>query len=219
MKLYELACPVKFKFARTILRARRIKILDFGCGNHSPTITKRWFPLAEYYGADIQDYNLDDADRAAMERFFKIDPSGGGYDAIPDQAYDFIVLNHVLEHIREQEPVVRALCRKLKPGGLIWIAFPSVRSLSLPSAVGSLHFCDDDSHVRCCDVREVSNWLLDEHVKVLAAGRSRDALRLALGAILLPFAVASKLLTGRMKARGLWYILGFEDRVIGQKRH
>ena len=69
---------------------------------------------------------------AAMDTFYPLGMDGSGYDAIPDASYDFVILNHVVEHMRDPAPVVAALCAKLKPGGFIWIAFPSLRSLSLP---------------------------------------------------------------------------------------
>src|SRR4051812_12433220 len=164
--LAALSCPPRLKPARRAFGDRPIRILDIGCGNHSPIITRRWFPRAEYHGADIQIFNLDERDQRAMDRFILLPPEGG-YDAIADSHYDFIILNHVLEHIVGQEAVLKSICAKLKPSGLIWVAFPSARSLELPSADGTLNFCDDDSHVRLCDVKEVSNWLLANGVKVL----------------------------------------------------
>ena len=178
--LATLSCPPRLRPVRRAFGDRPIRILDIGCGNHSPTITKRWFPRAEYHGADIQSFNLDARDQANMDRFFPLTTDGGGYEKIPDNDYDFIICNHVIEHIKEQEAALKNICAKLKPGGLIWVAFPSLRSLELPSAVGTLNFCDDDTHVRLCDVREVSNWLMDNNVRVLSGGRSlRDALRFA----------------------------------------
>ena len=211
-----LLCPPRFKFARRKFGHASLKILDVGCGNHSPTITKRWFPEAEYHGADIAKHNLDTADEKNLDRFFSLSMEGGGYDAIPDGEYDFVVLNHVLEHIRDPEPVVKAACAKLKTGGLIWIAFPSLRSLTLPRATsGTLNFHDDATHVRMCEVKEVAGWLLASGVQILKAGPSRDLLRSLIGAAILPFALLRRLTTGKLSAWGLWHVLGFEDRVLG----
>jgi 2-polyprenyl-3-methyl-5-hydroxy-6-metoxy-1,4-benzoquinol methylase len=80
-----------------------ISILDIGCGNHSPSLAKRWFPKSTYHGADIQKYRLNTADLLAMDNFYLIGQDGNqGYDDIPDMTYDFIVMNHVIEHIRDQ---------------------------------------------------------------------------------------------------------------------
>jgi SAM-dependent methyltransferase len=211
-------CPTKFLYARRKLSGQSLRILDIGCGNNSPSTTKKWFPGCHYAGADIEQYNNNNQDIAAMDAFYPLGVDGSGYAAIPDSSYDFIILHHVVEHMPVPAPILAAICSKLKPGGYIWIAFPSLRSLSLPSAEGTLQFCDDATHVYIPDIREVSNILLANEIRVLHAGRSRSFAREALGVILLPWAMLRRLLTGRLSSKGLWYILGFEDHVFGQRR-
>jgi SAM-dependent methyltransferase len=212
-------CPMKFRFVRGKLPAGA-RILDIGCGNGSPSLTKRWFPGCYYAGADIQRYRMDAADDAALDAFFPLDADGEGYDAIPDASFDFVILNHVIEHMADPKPIVAKLCGKLRPGGSIWIAFPSVRSLALPHSVDeTLNFCDDPTHVHVPDLREIANVLLANGVKVLHAGRSREGLLTTLGDLLkLGKRVVKKLFTGRFSGRGMWYVLGFEDHVFGQRK-
>jgi hypothetical protein len=155
---------------------------------------------------------------AAMDSFYLLGGDGSGYSAVPDGAYDFVILHHVVEHMLDPLPILATVCSKLKPGGLIWIGFPSLRSLSLPSGETTLQFCDDPTHVRVPNIWEISNVLLANGVKVLHAGRSRSFIREALGAAVLPMALLRKLVTGRLSGSGLWYILGFEDHVFGQRK-
>jgi len=211
-------CPTKFLFARRKLSGPGLRILDIGCGNNSPTTTKRWFPGCRYSGADIAQYNNNSDDIAAIDTFYPLGIDGSGYSAIPDSSFDFVILHHVVEHMREPAPILATICSKLKPGGYIWIAFPSLRSLSLPSAEGTLQFCDDSTHVYVPDIREVSNILLPNGVKILHAGRSRDFVRMLIGAAILPWAMLKRLITGRLSCNGLWYVLGFEDHVFGQRK-
>lgn len=213
-------CPMKFRYVRRKLTSAPLHILDIGCGNNSPSVTKRWFPGCHYSGADIQRYNLSEADDAAMDAFYLLGTDGEGYDAIPDSSFDFVILNHVLEHMAEPAPILAALCAKLKPGGHIWIAFPSLRSLELPSSVDeTLQFCDDPTHVYLPCVREVANTLLAHGVKVLHAGRSREGLPTTLGdGVKLAKRLLKKMFTGKFSGRGMWYLLGFEDHVLGQRR-
>ena len=213
-------CPMKFQYVRRKLSLPSLRILDIGCGNNSPTATKRWFPGCHYAGADIQRYNNSDKDVAAMDAFYLLGADGSGYSAIPDGSYDFVILNHVVEHIAEPAPIVATLCSKLKPGGYIGIAFPSLRSLSLPSSADeTLQFCDDPTHVYVPDVREIANILLAHGVWVLHAGRSREGFFTTLTDLAkLPKRLLKRLFTGRFSARGLWYLLGFEDHVLGQRR-
>ena len=211
---------MKFRYLRRRLPAGPLRILDIGCGNHSPSITKRWFPSCHYAGADIQRYNLSGADLAAMDEFFELGADGSGYDAIQAASYDLVFLNHVVEHMAEPAPVVAALCTKLKPEGYIWIAFPSLRSLSLPHSVDeTLSFCDDPTHVRVPDVREIANILLANGVNIVHAGRSREGLLTTLGdTVKLVKRLAVRAFTGRFSGRGLWYLLGFEDHVLGRRK-
>ena len=213
-------CPMKFRYVRRWLSSTAPRILDIGCGNNSPSVTKRWFPRCHYTGADIQRYNLNKEDDAAMDAFYMLNGNGSGYDAIPDASYDLVILNHVLEHMAAPEPILARLCAKLKPGGLIWVAFPSERSLGLPSSVDeTLQFCDDPTHVYLPSVREVANILLANEVKILHAGRSREGLLTTLGDCMKYIKRRmSAALTGEVSGRGMWYLLGFEDHVLGQRK-
>jgi SAM-dependent methyltransferase len=218
MQIANTVCPTKFLYARRRLPSGPLRILDIGCGNNSPTTTKHWFPRCRYEGADIQQYNLSAEDLAAMDAFYPLNVDSSGYSAIPDGAYDFVILHHVVEHMSDPLPIVATICSKLKPGGIIWIGFPSLHSLSLPSGEQTLQFCDDPTHVRVPHVWEISNALLANGVKVLHAGRSRSFVREAIGAAILPWAMLRRLVTGRLSGAGLWYILGFEDHVLGQRK-
>ena len=212
-------CPMKFRYVRRRLTSATPRILDIGCGNGSPTVTKRWFPGCHYSGADIQRYNLSDADVAAIDDFFQLGADGSGYDAIPEASYDLVILNHVIEHMAEPAPILATLCGKLKPGAYIWIAFPSRRSLSLPHSVDeTLNFWDDPTHIRVPEIGEVINVLVANGVRIVHAGRSREGFFTALADV---FKLLKRLLmravTGRFSGRGLWYVLGFEDHVLGQR--
>ena len=209
---------MKFRYVRRRLPPAP-RILDIGCGNASPTVTKRWFPGCHYSGADIQRYNLGDADLAAMDAFFPLGADGSGYDAIPNASYDFVILNHVIEHMTDPGPIVAKLCARLRPGGFIWIAFPSRRSLTLPRSVDeTLNFYDDPTHVFLPDLRQIARIVEENGVPVLHAGRSREGFLTTLADVFkLGKRLAKRLFTGKFSGRGMWYILGFEDHVLGRK--
>jgi SAM-dependent methyltransferase len=211
---------MKFRYVRGRLRLPEPHILDIGCGNGSPTVTKRWFPGCRYAGADIQRYNLSDADVAAIDEFYQVSEDGTGYDAIPNASYDLVILNHVVEHMREPAPIVAQLCAKLRPGGYLWIAFPSERSLRLPHSVDeTLNFYDDPTHIYLPKVEEIVGILRARGVTVLHSGRSREGFWTSVADVVkLCKRVVRKVFTGRFSGRGLWYVLGFEDHVLGQRR-
>lgn len=214
MKFSDVICPTRFKFAQKYFLSRKISILDIGCGNNSPSLTKRWFPKARYMGVDIQEYNLSQKDKEVMDDFYHVTDKVAGYREIPNGAFDFIIMNHVIEHMPEYDEILDEICKKLAPGGLLWIAFPSIRSLNLPSAAGTLNFCDDETHVFIPTIAELGNFLLRRGLKIHRAGRSYDFIRFLVGCFFLPIAAISYLAKGEFKARGLWYILNFEARII-----
>lgn len=201
------------RFSRTDA-ARPLNYLDVGCGNHMPRATKRRFPNWNYYGLDRQDYNIDAADKAAMAGHFAVDLETGSLDSVPDDFFDVIVMSHVLEHIPNGLAVIASLTRKVRAGGRIYLEFPSVRSLSLPSMKGTLNFCDDPTHVRVYGVAEVANVLLAHGFKVLDAGRRAYWTRI----LLFPLIVPLKLVLGRgFEAGDFWDVAGFADYVFAQK--
>lgn len=211
---------MKFQFVRDKFRDHPPRVLDIGCANHSPILTRRWFPGCYYAGADIQTYENSPEDRAAMDAFYLLGVDGSGYDAIPDAAFDLVMLSHVVEHMADPLPIVAKLCSKLKPGGYIWISFPSLRSLSLPSSSDeTLQFCDDPTHIRIPSIQEIGNTLLANQVRILHAGKSREGFFTTIADI---FKLAKRTLkwsvTGRFSGKGMWYLLGFEDHVFGQRR-
>jgi SAM-dependent methyltransferase len=211
--------PNKFRHALKLLKdVRRPRILDIGCGNKSPSITKHWFSESEYHGVDIvEDYNLSAEDKKAMDRFIKVTIEGGGYDQIPDESYDLLIMSHVIEHMNDPLPTLQMLLRKVRSGGMIYLAFPSERTLGLPSAVDTLHFSDDSTHIFLPSVRDCVNLMLANRFRIVFGGTSRNPARWVLGCCLAPIRFLTRLLTGNMSARGLWYFYGFESSVVAVK--
>jgi SAM-dependent methyltransferase len=206
--------PVKFKRFYGTHRHRKFRLLDIGCGNHSATVTKRYFPNCIYYGVDKDNYNNDERDFAVMEKFFRIDLEAGGLDALPDDFFDVIMCSHVIEHLRNGLEVVGKLKSKLVHGGKIYIEFPSLASLKLPSMKGTLHFCDDPTHVRLYSVLDVCNVLLDGGLRIVAAGRRRDVLMTTLFPLMF---LAGICRYRKVTSFGLWDPLGFADFVYAER--
>ncbi len=203
----------RFRHFYRRFRKREFRLLDVGCGIHSPTKAKRVFPHVIYHGIDRKEYNrLDDADFARMDRFYELDLETDSLDSIPDDFYEVVILSHVIEHLRNGPEVIRGMTRKLKKGGYIYIEYPSVRSVGLPSMAGTLQFCDAPTHVRLYDLKEVSNILLENECRVLRGGTRRDLLRI----LFFPLFLVRGLLTGR-PASAFWDLLGFAEYVLARK--
>ncbi|MBI5711620.1 MAG: class I SAM-dependent methyltransferase [Candidatus Eisenbacteria bacterium] len=210
-----LRLPFKFKEVWRRFGDRPFALLDVGAGNHSASLTKRWFPNCHYAGIDRdRSYNNDGADFAAMDEFFELDLTDLRFEAIPGARYDVILMAHVIEHLPNGDEVIRGLVPKLRPGGVICIEFPGRRSLHLPSKKGTLNFHDDPTHVRLLTAGEVAGLLRGLGLEVLRAGTRRDPL----GILLLPVhALRAKQAHGYVPGGVFWDLLGFADYVVGRR--
>ncbi|RYD53189.1 MAG: class I SAM-dependent methyltransferase [Sphingobacteriales bacterium] len=190
------------------------RILDIGSGNHSPAHTKKLYPNCEYHGLDMGDgYRYDDADRAAMHRFYNVDLSTLRYDEVPDGYFDFIMMAHVLEHLKEGERVLEALVKKLKPGGYFYVEYPGQRSTKLPSMRETLNFYDDVTHVRIYNYKEVESWFKKSDMTVLASGTRRSLPLLFLTPVRM---VQALLKRGFIQGNVFWDLLGFAEYVFAR---
>lgn len=214
--LKKIAMPVKFKRFYKEYYDKEFTLLDIGCGNHSAQKTKHWFNGCAYYGLDRDNYNNDTADFALMEKFYSIDlvNEPEKVEIIPNDFFEIIVLNHVIEHLSNGLDIISALTSKLKAGGKIYIEFPSSKSLSLPNMYGSLNFSDDQTHVRVYSAREISNLLLAHNFRIVRAGVRKDIVRI----LLFPANIIMHLLKYR-KLSGVifWDITGFAEFVFAEK--
>ena len=169
----------------------KIKVLDVGCGNKSPSITTSLFPKIEYFGLDKEDYNLTIENKRILEnRYFRI------------------------EHTTRGTEILEILAKKLKVGGGIYIEFPSVKSLAFPSMPGTLNFCDDPTHVRLYDIKEVANTLIKCGFKVIKAGTRRNFIRCLLTSMVIIYQLMK---IKKIEGGAFWDILGFAEFVYAVK--
>ena len=101
----------------------KIKLLDVGCGNRSPSITVSLFPKVEYFALDKQEYNLTNEDKKILEnKYFLVDLDNLSEldNTLPNNYFDFIIMSHVIEHTRKGTEILEILAKKLKVGGYIY---------------------------------------------------------------------------------------------------
>ena len=208
--------PCQYKRFHKLYKNKAFNLLDIGSANDMPEKAKHYFPTCRYSAVDVKDYYTGTPQEKLIDHFYQIDLSESGLKAIANDSQDVIILAHVLEHLKDPYFILEEAASKLKKNGKIYIEFPSYRSLSLPSAKGTLNFSDDSSHITMVDPYKVVNLLLSKGLKVHKAGTRRDLIRLLTSP---PFLIANffRILIGRpIKSRGLWDLFGFAHFVYAE---
>jgi ubiquinone/menaquinone biosynthesis C-methylase UbiE len=208
--------PFRFKVLSAVHRkaAPGLKVLDVGCGNHSPATTKLWWPHCEYSGLDRSFEGYSAADLGALDHAYRIDCSSESLSVLPDASFDVIIVSHVLEHLANGLEILKQLATKLTPGGYIYVESPSARSLELPSMPGCLNFYDDATHLRVYELSEISNVLLENRVRVVRSGARRDAAQIL---SLLPVLAWKSLRHRPWQGSDFWDLVGFANFLLGRR--
>ena len=223
----KLAIKLK-KYFRSLLRPREkdafvlslpigARLIDVGCGNNSLFRIKDLRPDLYYVGLDIQDYIQSDSSKSVADEYVLVEPDFF-LDAIESQAVsaDAILSAHNLEHCEHRFSVLKAMCDALKPGGILYLSFPSEASAHLPSRYGTLAYHDDPTHVGMppswAEVIEVLrlNGLNIE----FACARYRPFIPFLIGAVLEPWSKLSKRLA---PIGSTWALYGFETVIWARK--
>lgn len=117
------------------------RVLDYGCG--AGQLTEKLVPLAK---------SIEGVERTASFRRRLEDRGLRVYNHISEtpDAYDVILMFHVLEHLPEPVTVIEECLSKIKPGGLLYIEVPNVNdaliSLYDVPAYRKFHFFRDHLH-------------------------------------------------------------------------
>ncbi len=98
------------------------KVLDVGCGTGSYGLgfVKKG---AEYFGIDIDEEKIKEAKENINSGIFKVSSSEN--IPFPDEFFDVVFLNEVLEHVKDDEETVVECLRVLKNKGHIVVFAPN----------------------------------------------------------------------------------------------
>lgn len=106
-------------------RAPGPRLLDFGFGHGHLMRVARAYGF-EVYGLDGSGSNVD---RLRAEFGARLATATAGLDELPWDAFDVIVMSHVLEHLPDPRGVLAEIAGKLNDGGLIYVSVPDMGSL------------------------------------------------------------------------------------------
>jgi len=149
------------------------KLLDVGCGNNSPYFIKTLLPEIHYTGIDIGDYNqtqLNLADEYIISTPIKFSDD----IANMGESFDTVISSHNLEHCNDREKTLDAIISVLKPGGWLFLAFPTEKSVKFPGyREGCLNYYDDSTHKDSPpSFRQVLGKLKENKLKIVFASKS-----------------------------------------------
>jgi trans-aconitate methyltransferase len=214
--LIALTLPAKYRYLNKLFKQGAFVLLDIGAGNHSASKTKKWFPNCEYHGLDLnKNYNNDENDFKLMKSFYELNLEELNLDSVPNAHFDFIMMAHVIEHLKNGDQVLVKLLAKLKPGGYLYVEYPGIRSTRLPRMKGTLNFFDDDTHVRVYSLTELYNLFLKNNTEIIKGGTRKYIPNI----LMMPFKVIHNLIKyGKILPSIFWDFFGFAEFILIKKK-
>ncbi len=214
--LRAITLPAKYRFLNKLFKQGEFVLLDIGAGNHSASKTKKWFPNCEYHGLDLnKNYNNDENDFKQMKSFYELNLEDLNLDSVPNAHFDFIMMAHVIEHLKNGEEVLVKLLAKLKPGGYLYVEYPGIKSTQLPRMNGTLNFFDDETHVRVYSLTELYNLFLKNNTEIIKGGTRRYMPNI----LMMPFKVIHNLIKyGKILPSIFWDFFGFAEFILIKKK-
>ncbi|MBF0510709.1 MAG: methyltransferase domain-containing protein [Candidatus Omnitrophica bacterium] len=194
------------------------KVLDVGCGNNSPYVTKALRPDLYYVGLDIGDYNQQDDSLKSADQYIVTKPNDfvKEIQGLKGQ-FDALISAHNLEHCLAPEDVLIAMLRSLKEGGLLFLSFPCEASVHFPKRAGTLNFYDDATHLALPNYNKILKMISQEGFDIQFCTPGYRPFFLSLtGFLLEPLSALTKRVVRPLGVT--WAFYGFESIIWAQRR-
>ena len=200
----------KLRFASTL--NINSSVLDLGCGNSWSLKLKTIRPDLYYIGVDIQNYNNDNS-LEYIDKFILIKSEEfHKFDEKIDRFVDACIWSHNIEHLERPIETLNSVLKIIKPGGKLYLSFPSQKSLKLPSRKGTLNFYDDITHIFLPDFIKLKEILQDSGYRIEKIVKTNKPLvPYLMGMLFEPFSIILK-----RNLYGTWSYHGYETVIIAQ---
>ena len=191
-----------------------LRILDLGCGNHSPLKFHIHFARNNimYTGVDKENYNRDSRDK--IDKLYLIDLEKENIPKIIEGKFDIVYFSHVIEHLNNGFEILKQIRFLQNPGGILYVETPSIKSLRLPKKKNStLNFYDDPTHKQIYQLNEIISVLKINGYKIIKYGYRKDYRRIITAPLAIPLSlIRDKEINGTL----LWDITGFANYVLAE---
>lgn len=157
------------------------RVLEIGCGDG------RTLAQLRARGWDVQGLEVDEKAASQAREVYGIPVFCGRIDeaGFRDEAFDAVVMNHVIEHVHDPVGLLRESKRVLKPGGRLISITPNAkgwgharfgtswRGLEPPRHIFLFSCRSLEQSARMCNFREVNAWTTAAHSVWIVAGSLR----------------------------------------------
>lgn len=213
-RLIRLISPTKlFRTIRYFDRSGYVRVLDLGCGTHSLETFRAAFPNCSYVGVDRRAYQGKQLGSTGDFHIINDDLEESSLNQVEDESADLVVVSHILEHLRRGLNLLDVAVRKLRTGGILYVAYPNPNSVRFPHRSGTLNFFDDPTHVTIINPVDLKQKVTQLGLTTVEAGISRQARHLAL----FPMGAVLSMLRGGVPGQVLWDLYGFECYLVARK--
>ncbi|MFH0919492.1 MAG: class I SAM-dependent methyltransferase [Fibrobacterota bacterium] len=123
--------PYRYTFGLYLARFEKLitgkgRFLDIGCGNGNFIVE------AAKRGWEPSGYEIDSALAKKVSERTGLPVFSGDFPALtlPVGSFDVVSMHHVIEHLKNPPPYLKKAHALLKPGGILLLALPNIRSRS-----------------------------------------------------------------------------------------
>lgn len=199
------------------------RVLDIGCGDC------RRIRYRSYFRDDLQYYGIDLGEnercRSFLKEFHRLDILRENLP-FAKEFFNLVTMSHVIEHLPKDKFLIalQNIKRVLKPGGYIYIEFPSERTLNLIRGeilrryslpVNTFNFYDDETHISKYSLEELTAILAANGFHTFKYGDIREPVKKLLSPLLLFWGYVKRdesIFTGV-----LWSLVDWASYVIVKK--
>lgn len=126
------------------LKSDELSLLDFGCGDGKLIALGRAMGISSY-GVDVSASRVMTASTSGCAIYPTLDDLA---DAL-DKPLQIVVLNQVLEHVKDPDQILRSLGGLMTTGGVLFVGVPNCDGIQRPRNFEEFHCVQPIEHINC----------------------------------------------------------------------